>query len=64
MSPREGFRESRRCSRDTYPQSYIIEHALVYEDASFGGAHADLRFRAQGQEFLVCGVDFGVYDSG
>jgi len=25
---REGFRESRRCSRDTYPESYITE----YED--------------------------------
>ena len=28
----EGFRESRRCSRDTYPASYITEHILIYED--------------------------------
>jgi len=28
----EGFRESRRCSRDTYPESYITEYTLVYED--------------------------------
>ena len=28
----KGFRESRRCSRDTYPESYITEHTLAYED--------------------------------
>ena len=28
---RVGFRESRRCSRDTYPESYITEHTVVYE---------------------------------
>ena len=28
----EGFRESRRCSRDTYPESYITEYTLVYAD--------------------------------
>jgi len=28
----EGFRESRRCSRDTYPESYITEYILIYED--------------------------------
>ena len=28
----EGFRESRRCSRDTYPESCITEYTLVYED--------------------------------
>ena len=28
----EGFRESRRCSRDTYPESFITEYTLVYED--------------------------------
>jgi hypothetical protein len=28
----EGFRESRRCSRDTYPVAYIAECTLVYED--------------------------------
>jgi hypothetical protein len=27
-----GFRESRRCSRDTYPESYISEYILIYED--------------------------------
>jgi len=27
----EGYRESRRCSRDTYPESYITS-ILVYED--------------------------------
>ena len=26
------FRESRRCSRDTYPESYITEHILICED--------------------------------
>ena len=30
--PWEGFRESRRCSRDTYPESYITEFILTYED--------------------------------
>ena len=33
---REGFRESRRCSRDTYPESYITEYILIYEDESHG----------------------------
>ena len=28
----EGYRESRRCSRDTYPESYITKYTLVYED--------------------------------
>ena len=28
----EGFRESRTCSRDTYPESYITEYILIYED--------------------------------
>ena len=28
----EGYHESRRCSRDTYPESYITEYTLVYED--------------------------------
>jgi hypothetical protein len=28
----EGFCESRRCSRDTYPESYITEYTLVYKD--------------------------------
>ena len=27
----KGFRESRRCSRDTYPESCIIESILIYE---------------------------------
>ena len=27
-----GFRESRRCSRDTYPESCITEYILIYED--------------------------------
>jgi len=27
-----GYRESRRCSRDTYPESYITKYTLVYED--------------------------------
>ena len=28
----EGCREGRRCSRDTYPESYITEYTSVYED--------------------------------
>ena len=28
---REGFRESRRCSRDTYPESYVTEYILIHE---------------------------------
>ena len=28
----EGFRESRRCSRDTYPESYITEYVLIYDE--------------------------------
>ena len=31
-SVREGLRESRRCSRDTYPDSCITEYILIYED--------------------------------
>ena len=27
-----GFRESKRCSKDTLPKSYITEHTSVYED--------------------------------
>jgi hypothetical protein len=27
----EGFRDSRRCSRDTYPESYITEHTYYME---------------------------------
>ena len=45
---REGFRESRRCSRDTYPESYITKYILTYEDkdlkvldAEQRGQHAD-----------------------
>ena len=30
----EGYRESRRCSRDTYPESYITEYILIYEEKS------------------------------
>ena len=30
----EGYRESRRCSRDNYPESYINEYTSVYEDAN------------------------------
>ena len=30
----EGFRESRTCSRDTYPESYITENTLAHEDSS------------------------------
>ena len=29
---REGLRESRRCSGDTYPESCITEYTSVYED--------------------------------
>ena len=28
----EGYRESRRCSRDTYPESYITECILIHEE--------------------------------
>ena len=35
LSFREGFRESRRCSKDTYPESYITECILIYEDKNF-----------------------------
>ena len=27
-----GYHESRRCSRDTYPESYISKYILIYED--------------------------------
>ena len=30
-TPQGLFRESRRCSRDTYPESYITEFILIYE---------------------------------
>ena len=38
----KGFRESRRCSRDTYPESYITKYTLVYEDKHTGGVSMDL----------------------
>jgi len=28
----EGFRESKKCSKDTYPESYITDYTLVYEE--------------------------------
>ena len=28
----EGYHESRSCSMDTYPESYITEHTLVHRD--------------------------------
>ena len=28
----EGCRESRRCTRDTFPESYITEYNLIYEN--------------------------------
>ena len=28
----EGYHESRRCSRDTHPESYIFSSILVYEE--------------------------------
>ena len=28
----EGFCESRRCAKDTYPESHITEYILIYED--------------------------------
>ena len=28
----EGFHESRRCSRDTYPDSYVTEYIPIYEN--------------------------------
>jgi hypothetical protein len=28
----EGFRSSTSCSRDTYPESYITEYILIYEE--------------------------------
>ena len=30
--PWERYRESRRCSRDTYPESYVSPSILAYED--------------------------------
>jgi len=32
----EGYRESRRCSRDTYLESYITKYTLVYEEYTCG----------------------------
>ena len=40
----EEFRESRRCSRDTYPESYITEYTFVYEEkGQMLGAAKDMR---------------------
>ena len=41
LSVWEGFRESRRCSRDTYPDSYITEYILIYEEYFRGMFAAD-----------------------
>jgi len=32
MYDREGYHESRKCSRDTYPESYITDYTSVYEE--------------------------------
>ena len=32
MNDREGYHESRKCSRDTYPESYITDYTPVYEE--------------------------------
>jgi len=32
----EGFRESKRCLRDTHPESYITKYVLIYEDEMVG----------------------------
>ena len=49
----EGFRESRRCSRDTYPESYIAEYILIYED-KLSEVCADVRAgRARHDPFFV-----------
>jgi len=56
----EGFRESRRCSRDTYPESYITEYTSVYEENS---AHRH-RTGAVAEECRVSGVGCGVWGVG
>ena len=40
-SSHEGYHESRRCSRDTYPESYITEYTLVYKDKAKAEATAE-----------------------
>jgi hypothetical protein len=35
----EGFCESRRCSRDTYPESYITEYIVIYEHYPASWSH-------------------------
>ena len=45
----EGYCESRRCSRDTHPESYITEYTMVYEEKMFlseGVSVLDLRTTA------------------
>jgi len=41
----EGCHESRRCSRDTYPESYISPSILVYEDYTHTQSKGGARLR-------------------
>ena len=42
------FRGSKKCSRDTYPESYITEYALVYEDKASVVPQGAAGWRGQG----------------
>ena len=44
----KGYHESRRCSRDTYPESYITKSIsiLVYEDYTFSGQNRTAHHRS------------------
>jgi len=49
----EGFRESRRCSRDAYSESYISEQILIYEENAGYGAVTYRRFENASSSALL-----------
>jgi len=52
--------ESRRCSRDTYPESYITEYILIYEDNA-GDQHGSDGVRAgRGRENLLLALSLSL----
>ena len=49
----KGFHESRRCSRDTYTDSYFTKYPLVYDDKPYCRPSKGCRF-AESSNFVFC----------
>ena len=49
------FRESRRCARETYPESYVTEYILIYEDKPTRSLSATCITRTESQSWSQTG---------